>query len=54
VRDIVVRTLRREFEIAAQPEALPLWFVEARPFIDGAAVVPEIVDIEPNQGFLKR
>jgi hypothetical protein len=53
VRDIIVRTLRREFEIAAQPEASPLWFVEASPFIDGAAVVPGIVDLEPNQGFFR-
>jgi hypothetical protein len=53
VRDIVVRTLRREFRIAGQPEASLLRYVEARPAVDGAAVVPQIVNIERHQEFFR-
>ena len=53
MRDIVVRTLRREFRIAGQPEAPLLRYVEARPAIDRAAVVPQIVNIESNQEFFR-
>jgi hypothetical protein len=53
VRDIVVRTLRREFRIAGQTEASLLRYVEARPAIDGAAVVPQIVNVERNQEFFR-
>lgn len=53
MRDIVVRTLRREFRIAAQLEASLLRYVEARPVIDGAAAAPQIVNIERHQEFFK-
>lgn len=53
MQDIVVRTLRREFRIAGQPEASLLRYVEARPVIDGAAVAPQIVNIERNQEFFR-
>jgi hypothetical protein len=53
VRDIVIRTLRREFRIARPPEASLLRYVEARPAIDGSAVAPQIVNIERNQGFVR-
>jgi hypothetical protein len=51
VRDIVVRTLRREFRVAGQPDTSLVRYVEARPVIDRAAVAPQIVNIERNQGF---
>jgi hypothetical protein len=53
VRHIVVRTLRREFRISGQAEASPLEYVEACPSIGGAAVAPEIVNIEPDRGFFR-
>jgi hypothetical protein len=53
VQDIVVRTIRREFRIVAQPDASLLRYIEARPVIDGAAAAPQIVAIERHQEFFK-
>jgi hypothetical protein len=53
VRDIVVRTLRREFRIASQSDESLLQYVAACPTIGGVGVAPEIVNVERDREFFR-